>query len=93
LPLYDDGDAKARQEGSSVKLVRTVALSVVVLAALCVAATPAGAAPMLADDRYKWFYWVGPLLLIGSILFLLALGVGYFMRVLRPKYRGRPVRK
>ncbi len=45
------------------------------------------------DDRYKWFYWVGPLLMIGAILFLLALGVGYYVRVLRPKYRGRPVNK
>jgi uncharacterized membrane protein YedE/YeeE len=76
-----------------VKTVRTAVFSLVLLAALCVAAAPAGAAPVLADDRYKWFYWVGPLLLIGSILFLLALGAGYYIRVLRPKYRGRPVRK
>jgi hypothetical protein len=48
---------------------------------------------VLADARYKWFYWVGPLLMIGAILFLLALGVGYYVRVLRPKYRGRPVNK
>jgi hypothetical protein len=27
------------------------------------------------------------------VLFLLALGVGYYIRVLRPKYRGRPVNK
>lgn len=77
----------------SVKTVRTAAFPVVMLAALVVGAAPAGAAPVLADDRYKWFYWVGPLLLIGSILFLLALGAGYYIRVLRPKYRGRPVRK
>jgi uncharacterized membrane protein YedE/YeeE len=76
-----------------VKTVRTAAFSVVLIAALCVAAAPAGAGPVLADDRYKWFYWVGPPLLIGSILFLLALGAGYYIRVLRPKYRGRPVRK
>jgi hypothetical protein len=76
-----------------VKTVRTAAFSVALLAALGVAAAPAGAGPVLADDRYKWFYWVGPLLLIASILFLLALGAGYYIRVLRPKYRGRPVRK
>ena len=75
------------------KTVRTVTFSVVLLVALGLAAAPAGAAPVLADDRYKWFYWVGPLLLIASILFLLALGAGYYIRVLRPKYRGRPVRK
>lgn len=75
------------------KAVRTAVFSLVLLTALGVVAAPAGAAPVLADERYKWFYWVGPLLLIGSILFLLALGAGYYIRVLRPKYRGRPVRK
>jgi len=76
-----------------VKTVRTAVFSLVLIAALGVAAAPAGAAPVFAADRYKWFYWVGPLLLIASILFLLALGAGYYIRVLRPKYRGRPVRK
>jgi hypothetical protein len=76
-----------------VKTVRTAVFSLVLLAALFVAAGPAGATPVLAADRYKWFYWVGPLLLIASILFLLALGAGYYIRVLRPKHRGRPVRK
>jgi hypothetical protein len=76
-----------------VKIVRIAALPIALLVALGVAAGPAGAAPVLADDRYKWFYWVGPLLLVGAILFLLALGAGYYIRVVRPKYRGRPVRK
>jgi hypothetical protein len=76
-----------------VKIVRIVALPVLALVALVVAAAPAGAAPVLAADRYKWFYWVGPLLLGASFLFLLALAAGYYVRVLRPKYRGRPVRK
>jgi hypothetical protein len=76
-----------------VKTVRTAVFSLVLLVALFVAAAPAGATPVLAADRYKWFYWVGPLLLIASILFLLALGAGYYIRVLRPKHRGRPVRK
>jgi hypothetical protein len=76
-----------------VKIVRIAALPVVVLVALGVAAAPAGAQPVLADDRYKWFYWIGPLLLVGAVLFLLALAAGYYIRVLRPKYRGKPVRK
>jgi hypothetical protein len=76
-----------------VKTVRTAVFSLVLLAAVSAVAAPAGAAPVLAADRYKWFYWVGPLLLIASILFLLALAAGYYIRVLRPKYRGRPVRK
>lgn len=75
------------------KIVRIAALPVVLLVALGVAAAPAGAASVLADDRYKWFYWIGPLLLVGAVLFLLALAAGYYIRVLRPKYRGKPVRK
>jgi hypothetical protein len=76
-----------------VKIARIAALPLVLVAVLGVAAAPAGAGPVLAAERYKWFYWVGPLLLGASFLFLLALAVGYYIRVLRPKYRGRPVRK
>ena len=75
------------------KIVRIAALSLTMIVAIVVTAAPAGAAPVLANDRYKWFYWVGPLLMVVAILFLLALGVGYYIRVLRPKYRGRPVNK
>jgi hypothetical protein len=76
-----------------VKVTRLVMLPVVAMVALVVAAAPAGAGPVLANERYKWFYWIGPLLLLASFLLLLALAVGYYVRVLRPKYRGRPVRK
>jgi hypothetical protein len=76
-----------------VKIVRIAALPILLLVVFGVAAAPAGAGPVLAADRYKWFYWVGPLLLVGAILFLVALAAGYYIRVLRPKYRGRPVRK
>jgi uncharacterized membrane protein YkvI len=76
-----------------VKIIRLAAIPLTMLAVIGLSAVPAGAGPVLASDRYKWFYWVGPLLMIGAILFLLALGVGYYIRVLRPKYRGRPVNK
>jgi hypothetical protein len=76
-----------------VKIARLVALPLVAVVVLGVAAVPAGAGPVLANDRYKWFYWIGPLLLGASFLLLLALAAGYYIRVLRPKYRGRPVRK
>jgi hypothetical protein len=76
-----------------VKIMRIAALPLTILAVIGVTTAPAGAAPVLAAERYKWFYWVGPLLMIGAVLFLLALGVGYYIRVLRPKYRGRPVNK
>ena len=75
------------------KIIRLAAIPLTTLAVIGLSTVPAGAAPVLANDRYKWFYWVGPLLMVGAILFLIALGVGYYIRVLRPKYRGRPVNK
>jgi uncharacterized membrane protein YphA (DoxX/SURF4 family) len=76
-----------------VKLTRIAALPLTMLVVIGATAAPAGAGPVLAAERYKWFYWIGPLLMVGAILFLVALGVGYYIRVLRPKYRGRPVNK
>ena len=75
------------------KTIRLAAIPLTTFAVIGLSAVPVGAAPVLANDRYKWFYWVGPLLMVGAILFLIALGVGYYIRVLRPKYRGRPVNK
>jgi uncharacterized membrane protein YgdD (TMEM256/DUF423 family) len=77
-----------------VKILRIAALPLTTLAVIVTTAAPAAAAgPVLANERYKWFYWVGPLLMLGAILFLGALGLGYYIKVLRPKYRGRPVNK
>ena len=75
------------------KIIRLAAIPLTTLAVIGLGAVPAAAGPVLANDRYKWFYWVGPLLMLGAVVFLIALGVGYYMRVLRPKYRGRPVNK
>jgi uncharacterized membrane protein YkvI len=76
-----------------VKIIRLAAIPLTTLAVIGLGAVPAAAGPVLANDRYKWFYWVGPLLMLGAVVFLIALGVGYYIRVLRPKYRGRPVNK
>jgi hypothetical protein len=66
----------------------TVTLSLVALATL---ATPAGAAtPVLANEKFKWFYWIGFILAVSLVLWLLATLVGYYVRVIRPKHRGRP---
>jgi len=64
-----------------------VTLSLVALATL---ATPAGAAtPVLANEKFKWFYWIGFVLAASLALWLLATAVGYYLRVIRPKHRGR----
>jgi len=75
--------------------VRRRIVSIVALAAALVAlaAAPAGAVtavtPVVGDDTYKWFYWVGPILALSFVGLMLAMGVGYYVRVLRPKWRGR----
>ena len=69
-----------------------VTMSMVALLAL---ATPAAAAPalsgsaVLADEQFKWFYWIGFVLVASLVLWLLATLVGYYVRVIRPKHRGR----
>jgi apolipoprotein N-acyltransferase len=64
-----------------------VTLSFVALTAL---AAPAGAAtPVLAQEKFKWFYWIGFVLVVSLVLWLLATLAGYYFRVIRPKHRGR----
>ena len=70
-----------------VRFAYIVTLSLVALVAL---ATPAGAAtPVLANEKFKWFYWIGFVLAASLALWLLATAVGYYIRVIRPKHRGR----
>jgi hypothetical protein len=69
------------------RVASIVTLSLVTLAAL---ATPAAAAtPVVADNQFKWFYWIGFILAVSLVLWLLATLVGYYIRVIRPKHRGR----
>lgn len=57
---------------------------------LVTAAVPAGAAtPVVANDTYKWFYWIGPVLALSFVGWLVMMAVGYYIRVIRPKYRGQ----
>jgi hypothetical protein len=44
---------------------------------------------VLADEQFKWFYWIGFLLAVSFIGLVIALLV---VRVLRPKWRGREVK-
>jgi hypothetical protein len=69
------------------RFVYVVTLSLVALTTL---ASPAGAAtPVLANEKFKWFYWIGFVLAAGMALWLLATLIGYYVRVIRPKHRGR----
>jgi small neutral amino acid transporter SnatA (MarC family) len=69
------------------RVAYVVTVSLVTLAAL---ATPAAAAtPVLARDKFKWFYWIGIILTVSFVLWLLVSLAGYYVRVIRPKQRGR----
>ena len=68
----------------------TLSASVSLVAFLALGA-PAGAAPIVADEQYKWFYWAAPLLVLSAIGVIGALSAGYYVRVIRPRSRGRKV--
>jgi hypothetical protein len=75
-----------------VKKLRIRLASIAALAAslLVMLAAPAGAATtVVADDTYKWFYWIGPILALSFVGWLVMMVVGYYVRVLRPKWRGQ----
>jgi hypothetical protein len=74
-----------------IRLVSLVSLAALSSTAILISAAPAGAAttPVLASDKFKWFYWIGFVLAASLALWLLATAIGYYVRVLRPKWRGR----
>jgi ABC-type uncharacterized transport system permease subunit len=71
--------------------IRLVSLVTLAMAALALAAAPAGAATpvVVADQQIKWFYWIAIILAASMVLFLISTFVGYYLRVVRPKSRGR----
>jgi hypothetical protein len=52
---------------------------------------PASASTVVADNQYGWFYWIGFLLAVSFVGWLVMMAIGYYVRVLRPKWRGRKV--
>ena len=68
-------------------LRRLLAPVVAAVTLVALAASPASATPVLADEDFKWFYWVGPLLVLSLIGLLLLIALGYYVRVLRPKWQ------
>ena len=81
-PLYD-----VRVNTFRIRLLCVAALAA---AFLMVFALPAGASTtVLATDKYKWFYWIGFVLAVSFVGWLIAMALGYYVRVLRPKWRGQ----
>ena len=46
---------------------------------------------VLADDRYKWFYWIAPILAVSFLGVVALLSAGYIRKVIIPRYRGKRV--
>jgi uncharacterized integral membrane protein len=70
------------------RLAGAIALSVLLVLAW---AGPASASTVVADNQFAWFYWIGFVLALSFVGWLIMMVVGYYIRVLRPKWRGRKV--
>ena len=46
---------------------------------------------LLANEKYKWFYWLSFVLAVSFLAILVMVVVGYARKILLPKYRGRRV--
>jgi len=69
--------------------VKTVRLAFLSMALVVLTAAPAAAAtPALGAQRF-WFFWIAPILVLSGVGMIAFLALGYYVRVLRPKYRGR----
>lgn len=72
--------------------VRVARAAVLAIGGVLVAASPAGATTVLANQQYQWFYWTAPILGVVAVLMIVGLWGGYIRKILIPKYRGRKVR-
>jgi hypothetical protein len=69
------------------KTLRSLFVTLAAIVLVSSAATPAWALGATAPK--PWHYWIAPILALSFFFILIALLVGYYVKVLRPKYRGR----
>ena len=69
------------------KTVRPLIVTFSALLLVGLGASPAFAVG--AGTPKPWHFWIAPILAISFIGILVALMVGYYVKVFRPKYRGR----
>jgi peptidoglycan/LPS O-acetylase OafA/YrhL len=70
--------------------LKSVRMLIVTLSALMLVGL--GASPAFAvgaGTPKPWHYWIAPILALSFIGIFVALMVGYYVKVFRPKYRGR----
>jgi hypothetical protein len=46
---------------------------------------------VLADQKYQWFWWLAPILVLSVLAVIGLLSGGYVRKVLIPRYKGRRV--
>ncbi len=69
--------------------MKTLRMMLLAVAVLVATAAPASAStPVLAEAK-PWHYWLAPVLFGSGVLIVIALMVGYVVKVTIPKYRGR----
>jgi hypothetical protein len=74
--------------------MKTARVALTAAVGVLAVAAPAGAAtPVVASQKYQWFYWLAPIIAIAVVFAVIALSGGYIMKVLFPKYRGRKVKE
>jgi hypothetical protein len=74
------------------KTLRTLFVNLTLAACSALALIVIGASPawsLGAGTPKPWHYWIAPILALSFVFILIALMVGYYVKVLRPKYRGR----
>jgi hypothetical protein len=69
------------------KSVRSLIVTFSALLFVGIGASPAFA--MGAGTPKPWHYWIAPILALSFIGILVAIMVGYYFKIFRPKYRGR----
>lgn len=72
-------------------VVTLAAIALLALAAPAGAAQGSTSSAVLAAEQFKWFYWIGFILAASLAAWLIGTAVLYYVRVIRPKHRGREV--
>jgi hypothetical protein len=84
--LYDDAVEFEPTRRTRVKTLRTFALTSLLTLVLASCGNPYGPA---RKDAPPWHYWIATFIAASAVLLLLGLAVGYVVKVVLPKYRGR----
>ena len=68
------------------KTLRTLILA---LTAVLITAAPAGASSLVLAEAKPWHYWIAPVLFLSFIGIAALLALGYYVKVVRLRTRGR----